>query len=98
MNSPCKRNAELTQWALYTSYYFEFPTHLSVCALQKTNIENSKQIFPEKELHGHCPNFHIHVSVSDLYEYIATIDLPILLQENTVCGPILGIYKSLTDT
>ncbi len=39
-------------------------------------------------------NFHIHVSVSDLY--IPTIDLPILLQE--ICGPILGIYKSLTDT
>ncbi len=32
--------------------------------------------------------------LSDLY--ISTIDLPILLQEK--CGPILGIYKSLTDT
>jgi hypothetical protein len=40
------------------------------------------------------PNFHIHVSVSDLY--IPKIDLPILLQE--ICGPILGIYKSLTET
>ncbi len=28
-------------------------------------------------------------------KYLA-IDLPILLQE--ICGPILGIYKSLTDT
>ncbi len=37
---------------------------------------------------------HIHVSVSDLY--IPTTYLPILLQE--ICGPILGIYKSLTDT
>jgi hypothetical protein len=36
--------------------------------------ENSKQIFPEKELRGHSPNFHIHVPVSDLY--IPTIDLP----------------------
>jgi hypothetical protein len=36
-------------------------------ALQRTNTENSKQIFPEKELRGHSPNFHIHVSVSDLY-------------------------------
>jgi hypothetical protein len=45
-------------------------------------------------LHGHSFNFHIHVSVSDLY--IPTIVLPILLQE--ICGPILGIYKSLTDT
>jgi hypothetical protein len=32
--------------------------------------------------------------VSDLN--IPTIDLPILLQE--ICGPILGIYKLLTDT
>ena len=54
--------------------------------LQRTNTENSKQIFPEKELRGHSPNFHIHVSLSDLY--IPTIDLPILLQE--IRGPILG--------
>jgi hypothetical protein len=32
--------------------------------------------------------------VSDLY--IPTIDLPILLEE--ICRPILGLYKSLTDT
>jgi hypothetical protein len=28
-------------------------------ALQRTNTENSKQIFPEKELGGHSPNIHI---------------------------------------
>ncbi len=28
--------------------------------------------------------------------YISTIGLPILLEE--ICGPILGLYKSLTDT
>jgi hypothetical protein len=61
---------------------------------QRTNAKNSKKIFPEKELRSHSPDFHIHVSVSDLY--IPTIDLPILLQE--ICGPILGIYKLLTDT
>jgi len=63
-------------------------------ALQRTNTENSKQIFPEKELRGLSPNFHIHVSVSDLY--IPTIGLPILLQENMRIDP--GIYKYLTDT
>ncbi len=31
-------------------------------------------------MRAHSPNFHINVSVSDLY--IPTIDLPILLQEN----------------
>ncbi len=59
--------------------------------LQITNTENLKQIFPEKELRGHSPNFHIHMSVSDLY--IPTSDLPFLQQEMWV--PILEIYKSL---
>jgi hypothetical protein len=34
------------------------------------------------------------VSVSELY--IPTMELPFLLEE--ICGPILGIYKSLTVT
>jgi hypothetical protein len=56
--------------------------------LQRTNTENWKQIFPEKELDSHSPNFHIHGSVrSDLY--IPTIGLPILLQE--IRGPIQGM-------
>jgi hypothetical protein len=55
--------------------------------LQRTYTEKSKQIFPEKELWGQSPNFHIHVSASNFY--IPTIDLPILLEE--ICGPILGI-------
>jgi hypothetical protein len=42
--------------------------------------QNLKQIFPEKELRGLSLNFHIHVSMSDLY--IPRIGLPILLQEN----------------
>ena len=67
--------------------------HLS-CTLQRQSAENLKQIFPEKEHRGHSPNFHIHVSVSDLY--VSTMGLPFLLEE--ICGPILGIYKSLTDT
>ncbi len=38
------------------------------------------------ELCGYSPNFHIHVSVSDLY--FPRIGLPILLQENMyVDGP-----------
>ncbi len=61
----------------------------------KNQYQKFEKIFPEKELHGHSPNFYIHVSVSDLY--IPTIDLlSILLLE--IAGPILGIYKSLTDT
>ncbi len=62
--------------------------------LQRQNTEISKQIFPEKEYQVFSPNFHIHVSVSDLY--ISTIGLPTLLEE--ICRSILGLYKSLTDT
>ncbi len=59
----------------------------------KTKFQNLKQIFPEKEYRGLSPNFHIHVSVSELY--IPTMGLPFLLEG--ICGRILGIYKSLTD-
>ncbi len=46
----------------------------------KTEYQNLKQIFPDKELRGHSPNSYAHVSVSDLY--IPMIGLPILQQEN----------------
>ncbi len=62
--------------------------------LERQNAENFKQIFPGKEYQGLSPNFHIHVSVSELY--IPTIGLPFLLEK--ICGAILGIYKLLTDT
>jgi hypothetical protein len=54
---------------------------------QRHNTENLKQIFPEKDLRGLSPNFHIHVSVSDLIQYIPTIGLPILLQEKMWTDP-----------
>jgi hypothetical protein len=40
----------------------------------KTLHKKSKKIFPEMKLRGLVPNFHIHVSVSDLY--IPMIGLP----------------------
>jgi hypothetical protein len=55
-------------------------------ALQRHNTESSKQKFPEKELRGLTPSFHIHVSVSDF------------AAGTYVYGRILGIYKSLADT
>jgi hypothetical protein len=71
-----------------------FDAHCPVHTLQRKNAENLKQIFPEKEYRGLSSNFHIQVSVSELY--IPTMELPFLLEE--ICGPILGMYKSLTDT
>ncbi len=51
----------------------------------KTHYQNLKQIFPEKELRDLSPNFHIHVSVSDLFTPM--ISLPILMQENMWADP-----------
>ncbi len=47
--------------------------------------EISIYVFPEKELRGLSPNFHIHVSVSDLY--IPTIGPPIFLKKNRQTAP-----------
>jgi hypothetical protein len=53
-----------------------------LATLQRQKTENLKQKFLEKELRSVRPNFHIHVSVSDLY--IPRIGLHILLQK--ICG------------
>jgi hypothetical protein len=72
-------------------FYFAYWTDHT---LQRQNTEILKQIFPEKEYRGDSPNFHIHVSVSDLY--IPTIGLPILLEE--ICRPILGLCINRSQT
>ncbi len=59
-----------------------------VPTLQRHNTENSKQIFPEKELPGYSPNSYIHVSVSDLY--ISTMVCQFC--RRNIGGPIVGIY------
>ena len=48
---------------------WRYPAIILPClpTLQRQNAENLKQIFPEKEYRGLSPNFHIHVSVSELY-------------------------------
>jgi hypothetical protein len=55
---------------------------------------NFEYVFPEKELRALRLNFHIDLSVS--YLYFPTIGAPIFLQQ--IGRPILGIYKSLTET
>jgi hypothetical protein len=45
------------------------------------------------KLRGLVPNSYIHVSVSDLY--IPTIAYSVCRK---IGGPIVGVYKSLTDT
>ncbi len=51
-------------------------------------------VFTKMKLRGLVPNFHIHLSVSNLY--IPTIS-PLFCCDK-IDEPIVGIYKSLTDT
>ncbi len=60
------------------------------CRKFETNIPRKRISRPQ----WLSPNFHIHVSVNELY--ISTMGLYFVLEE--ICGLILGIYKSLTDT
>jgi hypothetical protein len=53
--------------------------------MQLHSNENSIYLFQEKELRGHCPNFHIHVPVSGLY--IPRIGPHIFLQQNRQTDP-----------
>jgi hypothetical protein len=58
--------------SLHLSYYSKtLRRHIVRPSLQRYFTENSKHIFPEKELRGHSPKSYIHVSVCDLY--ISTI-------------------------
>jgi hypothetical protein len=54
-------------------------TAISESAYSCHTAKTQYRKFPEKELRGLSPTFHIHVSETDLY--IPTIGLPILLQE-----------------
>ncbi len=55
------------------------------------DTENSKQLFPEKELWGLSPNFHIDLSVSDLY-------IPRIGPHISYSRIGMGIHKSRSDT
>ncbi len=49
--------------------------------------ENSIYVFPEKELRGLSPNFHIHVSVSDLHIPRIGPHIVLQLQQNGQTDP-----------
>jgi hypothetical protein len=61
-----------------------YPSLLTYC---KDTIPKIRNKYSQKRnCSGLSPNFHIHVSVSDLY--IPMIGLPILLQENMWTDPV----------
>ncbi len=67
-------------WGLYTVQYCSL-WHLFLwefCPMHCKEI--LMYVFPEKKLRALSPNFHIHVSLSDLY--ISTFSSPIFLQQN----------------
>jgi hypothetical protein len=82
-----------SSYVVHIRFYFSEPIDKNVASwlfchrlvwkhwhtLQRQNAENLKQIFPEKEYRGLSPNFHIHVSVSELY--ISAMGLPFLLEQ-----------------
>jgi hypothetical protein len=70
----CDPMAQVTKTQLQKQL---FPLHYNeISEISEISI----YLLPEKELRGLSPNFHIHVSVSDLY--IPTIGPPIFLQQN----------------
>jgi hypothetical protein len=81
------------QTSIFCILYEEIPVLYNEQICIPHNTESSKKfvhcnenpiyIFPEKELSGLSPNFHIHVSLGDLY----ITGLPILLQENMWTDP-----------
>jgi hypothetical protein len=72
--SSCIQHMQLLQCAFIHTIFSTLDA--LECSLQR----NSIYVFPEKELRDLSPNFHNHVSVSDLY--IPPIGPPFLLQQN----------------
>jgi hypothetical protein len=46
-------------------------------------------------MRGLSPNLYVHVSVSDLYSQAGSVRI---FSSSRIGKPIMGIYKSLTDT
>ncbi len=73
----------------------DFSTYYTLRTVGLHCNKNPIYLIPEKELYGLSHNFHIHVSVSDLY--IPRIAFHIF-SCSRICRPMVKIYKSLTDT
>ncbi len=70
---------------------WSWPRKYSSCLLHCN--ENSTYLFLFWEQRSLSTNFHIHVSVSNLYSPLISLHI----SSSRVGRPIVGIYKSLTD-
>jgi len=88
---PVKRPVSTLYRSLFSFILCNFRkcTAKNRCRKFETNIPRKGIARPQSQLPHSCV-------CERFILYIPTIDLPILLQE--ICGPIMGIYKSLTDT
>ncbi len=91
LETKSKREKELD---LTSSFKFWIDPLLKRLRLSLHCTENSKQVFPENETARPRSQF-LHSCICERFIYIHTIRQPFLLY--CVCGPIVGIYKSLTD-
>ena len=93
-----RRSWSATESSIYHMSYLFFSTPIIVNSRRAPSPvhcnENSIYVFLFRELRGLSPNFHIHVSVSDLY--IPRIGPHISCSR--IGRSIVGICKSLTDT
>ncbi len=63
--------------------------------LQRKYTENSKLILPEKKLRGHSPSSYTFMFLCAVCIFPRSICIFCCMK---IGGPIVGIYKSLTDT
>jgi hypothetical protein len=70
-------------WALLQAFKLQV-NKIEISSAAHVSVTHCKEnwiyVFPEKELRGLIPNFHIHVSVSDLY--FPAVGPPVFLQQN----------------
>ncbi len=65
--------------SFYIHFHFVKKVKIIVPLTAKNQYRKLETNISRKELRGHSPNFHIHVSVRDLY--IPSFDLPFLLRD-----------------
>ncbi len=95
-SSDCRRQPLIT-WSFFNFTANEGSVKIIYkCMVPIYVFPEMKLLFPKQNYNVLSPSSYTHLFVRD--QYISRIGLLILLRRNMWSGPILGIYKSLTDT